>query len=124
MSAFLRFNSASARWIASAARRFAEAIYRAALASGIMRHPARVRRKRWFIPRAPLPCVLLARVTVARRKSLTSPGDDQDLQHWLARVECACLAAGDLKTTNEIVGHHSVRSSVGTATSTVSVVSV
>ena len=34
---------------------------------------------------------------------------------------CALLK---LKTTNEIIGHHSVRSSAGTATNMVSVVSV
>ena len=40
------------------------------------------------------------------------------------RKMCLPPTAGDLKTTNEIIGHHSVRSSAGTATSTVSVVSV
>ena len=37
------------------------------------------------------------------------------------RKICVRPSAGDLKTTNEIIGHHSVRSSAGTAIGTVSV---
>src|SRR5580704_12791998 len=40
------------------------------------------------------------------------------------RKMCVRPSAGDLKTTNAIIGHHSVPSSAGTATGTVSVVSV